>query len=72
MYYYKLVVQPDHVNNNLSYVFLHAAEKNIPGSPEAYLSQLVKSRFSNGSFAYLVAISEEDYKELKQTMLEIH
>ncbi|WP_018628751.1 hypothetical protein [Niabella aurantiaca] len=71
MYYYKLVVQPDHINNSLSYVFLHAAEKNIPETPEQYLSQLIKSRFSNGSFAYLIAISEEDYEELKQTMLEI-
>ncbi|MGJ7030149.1 hypothetical protein [Niabella hirudinis] len=71
MYYYKLVVQPRHVNNNLSYVFLHASEKKLSPSASDYLSDLVKRRFTNGSFAYLVAISPEDFNELKQTLLEI-
>jgi len=71
MYYYKLVVQPTHINNNLSYVFLHAAEKELTSSANDYLSELVNRKFTNGSFAYLIAVSEEDFNELKQTVLEI-
>ncbi|MCD2422621.1 hypothetical protein LQ567_07610 [Niabella pedocola] len=71
MYCYKLVVQPRHVNNNRSYVFLHASEKELSPSANDYLTELVNQKFTNGSFAYLVAISEAEFNELKQTMLEI-
>ncbi|MCF3108824.1 hypothetical protein LL912_08550 [Niabella sp. CC-SYL272] len=71
MYCYKLVVQPRHVNNNLSYVFLHASQKELSPSANEYLSELISSRFTNGSFAYMVAISEETFNELKQTILEL-
>ncbi|WP_300596230.1 hypothetical protein [Niabella sp.] len=71
MYCYKLVVQPTHVNNNLSYVFLHASEKELSPSANDYLSELVNRKFTNGSFAYLIAISEDEFNELKQTVLEI-
>lgn len=71
MYRYKSVVPPGHINRHRSLCVLHAAEKEPSPSASDYLPEPVNQKFTNRSFAYLVAISETEFEALKKTMLKI-